>query len=179
MAKISNKPIIIPAGVSVVVENGVATVKSPKGQLQIMILPKIALELGEGEIVVKRSGDESQAKAFEGLIKSLLRNAFVGLTEGYTKVLKLVGTGYRVSSMGKGISLAVGFSHPVEVMPPEGIEFKIEGNDTIKVSGFDKQQVGQAAADIRAIKKPEPYKGKGIRYEDEVVRRKQGKAAAK
>jgi large subunit ribosomal protein L6 len=179
MAKISNKPIIIPTGVSVAVENGVATVKGPKGQLQVTILPQIVLEMGENQVVVKRKDDTKQAKAFEGLIKSLLRNAFVGLTEGYSKTLKLVGTGYRVTAAGKGLSLAVGFSHPVEVSAPEGIELKVEGNDTIIVSGFDKQQVGQVAADIRAVKKPEPYKGKGIRYENEVVRRKQGKAAAK
>ncbi|MDO5561954.1 MAG: 50S ribosomal protein L6 [bacterium] len=179
MAKISSKPIIIPAGVSAVVENGQVSVKGPKGQLTVDLLPKISLDLKDNQLVVKRADDSSQAKAFMGLIKALLRNAFIGVSEGYSKTLKLVGTGYRVAAMGKGISLSVGFSHPVEVSPPENITLAVVGQDTIKISGFDKQAVGQVAANIRKIRPPEPYKGKGIRYEDEIVRRKQGKTAAK
>ncbi len=179
MAKISSKPIIIPAGVSAVVENGLVTVKGPKGQLVINLLPKISLDISDAGAVVKRADESSQSKAFMGLIKALLRNAFIGVSEGYSKTLKLVGTGYRVASVGKGISLAVGFSHTVEVNPAENITFTVVGQDTITVSGFDKQAVGQAAANIRRIRPPEPYKGKGIRYQDEIVRRKQGKAAAK
>lgn len=161
------------------VENGQIIVKGPKGQSTINLLPKISLDLNDDKIVVKRADDSNQAKAFMGLIKALLRNAFVGVTEGYSKTLKLVGTGYRVASQGKGLNLAVGFSHTVDVQPPEGITFTVVGQDTIKISGYDKQVVGQVAANIRAIRPPEPYKGKGIRYEDEIVRRKQGKAAAK
>ncbi len=179
MAKISSKPIIIPAGVTAVVENGLITVKGPKGQSVINLLPKISLEFGDNEVVVKRADETSQAKAFMGLIKALLRNAFIGVSQGYTKTLKLVGTGYRVTASGKGVTLAVGYSHTVEMMPPADITFTVVGQDTIQVTGHDKQVVGQAAANIRSVRPPEPYKGKGIRYEDEIVRRKQGKAASK
>lgn len=179
MAKISSKPIIIPAGVTAAVENGQIIVKGPKGQLMVNLLPKISLEINENHAVVKRADESSQSKAFMGLIKSLLRNAFIGVSEGYSKTLKLVGTGYRVAANGKGITLAVGFSHPVEIMPPENITFTVSAQDTLKISGFDKQVVGQVAANVRRVRPPEPYKGKGIRYEDEIVRRKQGKAAAK
>ena len=179
MAKISNKPIIIPAGVTAVVENGQVCIKGPKGELQVSLLPSLTVEIDNDQLTVKQADQQQQTKAFAGLIKALLRNSFIGVTQGYTKTLKLVGTGYRVSAQGKGISLAVGFSHTVEFMPPEGIELKVEGQDTIVVTGFDKQQVGQVAANIRKVRPPEPYKGKGIRYEDEVVRRKQGKTAAK
>lgn len=179
MAKISSKPIIIPAGVTAAVENGQIVVKGPKGQLMVNLLPKISLDIQDNQVVVKRADDTNQSKAFMGLIKALLRNACLGVSDGYSKTLKLVGTGYRVAAAGKGISLAVGFSHPVEVFPPENITLTVTGQDTITVSGFDKQAVGQMAANIRAVRPPEPYKGKGIRYEDEIVRRKQGKAAAK
>ncbi len=179
MAKISSKPIIIPAGVTAVVENGQIIVKGPKGQLMVNLLPKISLEINENQAVIKRADESSQSKAFMGLIKALLRNAFIGVSEGYSKTLKLVGTGYRAAANGKGITLAVGFSHPVEMMPPENVVFTVVTQDTLKISGFDKQAVGQAAANIRRVRPPEPYKGKGIRYEDEIVRRKQGKAAAK
>ena len=179
MAKISNKPIIIPAGVTAAVENGEVKVKGPKGELAVQLLPKISVEITGNELVVRQKDDENQTKAFAGLIKALIRNHLKGVTDGYSKTLKLVGTGYRVAAQGSGVSLAVGFSHTVEFAPPAGITLKVEGQDTIIVSGFDKQQVGQVAANIRKIRPPEPYKGKGIRYEDEVVRRKQGKTAAK
>jgi len=179
MAKITNKPIIIPSGVTASVENGEVVIKGSKGSLKVTILPGIEVQLDADKLTVKQLNDENQTKAFVGLIKALIRNSIEGVTNGYTKTLKLVGTGYRVQAQGKGISLAVGFSHTVEFMPPEGVELAVEGQDTIKVSGFDKQQVGQVAANIRKVRPPEPYKGKGIRYEDEVVRRKQGKTAAK
>ncbi len=179
MAKISNKPIIIPSGVTASVENGEVRIKGSKGELLVKLLPKIKATVDGDKLVVEQTDEENQTKAFAGLIKALVRNSIEGVTNGYSKTLKLVGTGYRVSASGKGISLAVGFSHTVEFMPPEGIELKVEGQDTIKISGYDKQQVGQVAANIRKIRPPEPYKGKGIRYEDEVVRRKQGKTAAK
>ncbi len=179
MAKITNKPIIIPSGVTASVENGEVVIKGSKGSLKVTILPGIEVQLDADKLTVKQLNDENQTKAFVGLIKALIRNSIEGVTNGYTKTLKLVGTGYRVQAQGKCISLAVGFSHTVEFMPPEGVELAVEGQDTIKVSGFDKQQVGQVAANIRKVRPPEPYKGKGIRYEDEVVRRKQGKTAAK
>jgi len=179
MAKITNKPIIIPSGVTASVENGEVVIKGTKGVLKVTILPGIEVALEGDKLTVKQLNEENQTKAFVGLIKALVRNAIEGVVNGYTKTLKLVGTGYRVQAQGKGISLAVGFSHTVEFAPPAGIDLAVEGQDTIKVSGFDKQQVGQVAANIRKIRPPEPYKGKGIRYEDEVVRRKQGKTAAK
>ncbi|MBQ6449678.1 50S ribosomal protein L6 [bacterium] len=179
MAKITNKPIMIPSGVTASVENGEVTIKGAKGQLKVQLLPNIDVEIDGDKLIVHQGSQEKQTKAFVGLIKALVRNAIAGVTTGFSKTLKLVGTGYRVQAQGKGISLAVGFSHTVEFMPPEGVELKVEGQDTIIVSGFDKQQVGQVAANIRKVRPPEPYKGKGIRYVDEVVRRKQGKTAAK
>ncbi len=178
MAKISSKPIIIPSGVEIAVENGVVKIKGPKGQLTVQLLPKISLDIKDNQLVVQKADDSNQTRAFMGLIKSLLRNAFIGVTEGYSKTLKLVGTGYRVTSQGKGISLAVGFSHTVDFVPPENITLTVIGQDTIKISGYDKQAVGQVAANIRALRPPEPYKGKGIRYDGEIVRLKPGKAAA-
>jgi large subunit ribosomal protein L6 len=179
MAKISNKPLNIPTGVTVTLTDGLIKISGPKGELQVTLLPKVNALVKDQEITVTPADKEAQTKAFAGLIKALLRNSFIGVTTGYIKTLKLVGTGYRVTAQGKGISLAVGFSHPVEITAPEGIELKVEGQDTIKIIGYDKQAVGQIAANIRKVRPPEPYKGKGIRYEDEVVRRKQGKSAAK
>lgn len=179
MAKISNKPIVIPAGVNVSIENDQVVFQNPKGQLRVDLLAGVSVELQENQLVVSQKNDSNQTKAFAGLIKSLIKNACVGLTDGYTKTLKLVGTGYRVQAVGKNISLAVGYSHPVEYKAPENVTLTVEGTDTVKVSGFDKQAVGQVAANIRKVRPPEPYKGKGIRYEDEVVRRKAGKTAGK
>lgn len=153
-------------------------VKGPKGQLSAPLFPGITVKVEENEIMVGRTSDEKQTKAFHGLVRSLLENHVLGVTEGYKKTLKLVGTGYRVSPKGQGLSLAVGFSHPVDFAGVTGVKLTAEGSDTIHIEGIDKHMVGQVAANIRAIKPPEPYKGKGIRYEDEVVRRKQGKAAA-
>ena len=179
MAKISNKPLIIPAGATAAVENGQVVIKGTKGELRVTILPKITVTVDGDQLVVAQADEENQTKAFAGLIKALVRNSLQGVTQGYQKTLKLVGTGYRVQASGKGITMALGFSHPVEFMPPAGVDLKVEGQDTIVVSGFDKQQLGQVAANIRKVRPPEPYKGKGIRYVDEVVRRKQGKTAAK
>ncbi|MCL2110368.1 50S ribosomal protein L6 [Microgenomates group bacterium] len=179
MAKISNKPITIPQGIAVSQEGQVLTVSNNKGKLTIDILSGIAVTINADSVVVSKLNDEDQTRAFEGLIKSLLKNAFIGLTDGYQKTLKLVGTGYRVAASGQGLTLNVGYSHPVEFQAPPNITLAIEGTNLIKVSGFDKQLVGQAAANIRALRPPEPYKGKGIRYEDEVVRRKAGKTAGK
>ncbi len=179
MAKISNKPIIIPTSAKAMVENGEVKISGPKGELKIKLLPKISVDIQENKIVINQADDTATTKSFAGLIKALIRNNLLGVTQGYTKTLKLVGTGYRVTAQGKGISLAVGFSHSVEFLPPTGITLTVEGQDTIKITGYDKQAVGQVAANIRKIRPPEPYKGKGIRYSDEIVRRKQGKTAAK
>jgi large subunit ribosomal protein L6 len=178
MSRIGRKTISIPSGVTLEVKPDVIVVKGPKGELTAPAFPHIQVNVVENEISVSRDSNDKQIRAYHGLIRSLLNNHVVGVTAGYKKTLKLVGTGYRVTAKGAGISLAVGFSHPVLFTPVAGVKITTEGTDTIYVEGIDKQAVGQMAADIRDIKPPEPYKGKGIRYEDEVVRRKQGKAAA-
>lgn len=179
MSRIGRKAISLPTGVTVTVNTEAIVVKGPKGELHTPVLPGITVEVTDNEVRVSRTSDDRQVKAYHGLVRSIINNHILGVTTGYKKTLKLVGTGYRVAAKGKGITLSLGFSHPVDVVPPAGVTVKPEGNDTIHVEGNDKQQVGQVAADIRKLRPPEPYKGKGIRYEDEVVRRKQGKAAAK
>lgn len=178
MSKIGRVPISIPNGVTVTVQPDVVVVKGPKGELSTPLAKGISVAVQESEVVVTRANDQIQSKALHGLIRSLVKNTIEGVSNGYKKTLKLVGTGYRVSQKGQGISLAVGFSHPVEVLPVDGVKVTVEGQDTIYVEGIDKQAVGQMAANIRKVRPPEPYKGKGIRYENEEVRRKQGKTAA-
>ena len=170
-------PISIPAEVNLTIEGEVVRVKGPKGELITKILPGIKVELKDNQVEVSAINDEKQTRANHGLVRSLINNDVIGVTEGYKKTLKMVGTGYRVQQKGTGINLQVGLSHDVEYQPPVGINISIEGNNTIVITGADKQKVGQVAAEIRQVKTPEPYKGKGIRYENEVVRRKQGKAA--
>lgn len=153
-------------------------VKGPKAELKTQLLPGIKVQVADDQVVVERQNEERQTKAWHGLVRSLIQNNIVGVTEGYKKTLQLVGTGYRVAAKGQGLSLSLGFSHPVEVKAPAGITFTVEGNDTIHIQGADRQMVGQVAADIRKIRPPEPYKGKGVKYSDEVVRRKAGKAAS-
>ena len=177
MSKIGRMPIIIPAEVTVEVDQDLVRAKGPKGELVTRIPAGIKIELKDNQLEVLTTNHEKQTKANHGLIRSLINNNVVGVVEGYKKTLKMVGTGYRVQQKGVGLNLQVGLSHDVEFKAPEGITLAVEGNNTIIVSGIDKQQVGQVAAEIRQVKPPEPYKGKGIRYENEVVRRKQGKAA--
>lgn len=180
MSKIGKKPIIIPAGVTITINPGEITIKGAKGELKVPVANsaiKVAM-VDATTLSVSRQNDERETKAFHGLIRSLISNAVVGVTEGYKKTLKLVGTGYRATSKGAGISIAIGFSHPVEVAALAGVSLKVEGNDTIHIEGSSKELVGQVAANIRSIRPPEPYLGKGIRYSDEVVRRKAGKTAA-
>lgn len=179
MSRIGRKIITIPSGVTVQVTGTDVLVKGPKGENHVEVLPGIEVAVNEAGVSVTRTNEERQTRAFHGLIRSLINNAVIGSAEGYKKTLKLIGTGYRVSLKGAGISLALGFSHPVEVKPEAGIKLSIEGNDTIHIEGVDKHAVGQMAANIRAIRPPEPYKGKGVRYSDEVVRRKAGKTATK
>ena len=175
MSRIGKLPIAIPAGVTITVESDVISVNGPKGQLTVPHLSDVTVALVDNQAVVTRKDDEFIAKAQHGLQRALLNNAVVGVTKGFEKKLELNGVGYRLSGGGREIEMSLGFSHPVKYSAPEGINLAVE-KMTITVSGIDKQAVGQSAAEIRSIKKPEPYKGKGIKYADEVVRRKAGKA---
>jgi large subunit ribosomal protein L6 len=155
------------------------TVTGPKGTLEQTFNPEVTVAVEGDQVTVTRPSDRPDHRALHGLTRALINNMVVGVTEGYEKVLQIQGVGYRVALQGKSLNLTLGFSHTVNVDPPEGITFAVDGTTTIKVSGIDKQLVGQTAAQIRALRKPEPYKGKGIRYDDEHVRRKVGKAAGK
>ncbi|KUK79257.1 MAG: 50S ribosomal protein L6 [Microgenomates bacterium 39_7] len=177
MSKIGKKPISVPSGVKVEIEKSQVKVSSSKGSLSSPIFRGIKVEVNDDEIRVTRTRNDSQSRSYHGLVRSLIENNIVGITQGYKKTLKLVGTGYRAKKKGQGLELAVGYSHSVDFNPPQGVLIELEGEDTIHVSGIDKQAVGQVAANIRAIKPPEPYQGKGIRYEDELVKIKPGKAA--
>lgn len=177
MSRIGLSPITVPSGVDVTVQGSTITVKGPKGQLQRSVPEGIAVEQNDGELRVSRSSDQREAKALHGLIRSLLANMVQGVTEGYEKRLEIHGVGYRVQKQGNDLELSVGFSHTVRKSAPSGIEFDVPQPTRITVRGIDKELVGQTAAEIRAIKKPEPYKAKGIRYEGEHIIRKGGKAA--
>lgn len=177
MSLIGKKPVEIPSGVTVTITADRIVVKGPKGELSADRMPGIAVEQKDNTIVVTRNSDAPAQRAAHGLIRSLINNMVIGVTQGFEKRLEMVGTGYRVAMKGQGITLSVGYSHPVDVTPPAGVTFAVEGNNKIIVKGFDKYVVGQVAANIRKVRPPEPYKGKGIRYENEVVRRKAGKAA--
>jgi large subunit ribosomal protein L6 len=179
MSKIGKKIISIPSQVTVTVVDHQVTTKGPKGELKLDILPNISIKIEGSEISLSRSNDEKQSKANHGLMRSLLANNIEGVTNAYKKTLKLIGTGYRVNAKGAGLSMTLGFSHMVDVAAIPGVTFKVEGNDTIHIEGIDKQLVGQVAANIRSLRPPEPYLGKGIRYSDEIVKKKPGKAAAK
>ncbi|MFL6070689.1 MAG: 50S ribosomal protein L6 [Actinomycetes bacterium] len=177
MSRIGKLPIPVPSGVDVSIEGQDVTVKGPKGTLNHTIVEPLTVERADtGEVVVNRPDDERLSKSLHGLTRSLVANMVTGVTEGYEKKLEIVGVGYRVTAKGKDLEFAVGYSHTVVVTPPEGISFAVESPTRFSVSGIDKQQVGQVAANIRKIRKPEPYKGKGIRYAGEHVRRKVGKA---
>jgi len=172
MSRIGKQPVTIPKSVKVQLDSVKITIAGPKGTLVQALPRQVKVAQKNDQLVV-----ESSSSAFHGLFRSLVNNMVIGVTEGYQKTLKLIGTGYRVKKEGQALELSLGFSHPVKVAPIEGIEFEIEGNSTIIVKGIDKQLVGQTTADIRSLRPPEPYKGKGIRYQDEQVRRKPGKAA--
>ena len=176
MSRIGRLPIDIPTGVTVTIDGSAVVVKGPKGELALTIPAPIEASVEEAQVLVTRPDDERESRSLHGLTRTLIHNQIIGVTEGYTKGLEIVGTGYRVAQKGSTLEFALGFSHPVTVDPPAGITFTVEGNTKITVAGIDKQAVGETAANIRKIKKPEPYKGKGIRYAGEVVRRKAGKA---
>jgi large subunit ribosomal protein L6 len=176
MSRIGRLPIDIPSGVTVTADNGVIAVKGPKGELTLTVASPIEVAIAENQVVVTRPNDERLSRSLHGLTRTLISNQIIGVTEGYTKGLEVVGTGYRVAAKGESLEFALGYSHSITVDPPAGISFTVEGQNKILVSGIDKQAVGEVAANIRKLRKPEPYKGKGIRYEGEVVRRKAGKA---
>jgi large subunit ribosomal protein L6 len=176
MSRIGKLPIPVPSGVEVTISGADITVKGPKGTLSHTVVEPIAVSQEDGSLVVTRPNDERIAKERHGLTRTLVANMVKGVSEGYSKTLEIVGTGYRVQARGKDLEFALGFSHPVLVSPPDGIEFTVEAPTRFVVSGIDKQKVGETAANIRKIRKPEPYKGKGVRYQGEVVRRKAGKA---
>ena len=176
MSRIGNKPVQIPAGVEVAVNGNNVVVKGPKGQLELDVFEKLAINVEDSVLTVSRPDDERETRARHGLTRALIHNMVVGVTEGFQKTLVLVGTGYRAQADGgKKLTINIGFSHPVILDAPENITFETPEQTKIVVKGINKQQVGNLAADIRAIRKPEPYLGKGIKYEDEVIRRKEGK----
>ena len=176
MSRIGRLPIDIPSGVDVKIDGQAVTVKGPKGELSLTVANPIAVKLEENRVLVTRPDDERASRSLHGLTRTLINNQIIGVTEGYSKGLEIVGTGYRVQQKGQAIEFALGFSHPVTVEPPAGITLTVEGNNRLTVAGIDKQAVGEVAANIRKIRKPEPYKGKGVRYAGEVVRRKAGKS---
>lgn len=176
MSRVGRLPIAIPAGVTVTVTpENVVTVKGPKGELTKEMVKDINIAIEDNQVVVTRPSDVKEHRALHGLTRALINNMVVGVTEGYAKTLQLVGVGYRAAAKGKGLTLNLGFSHPVEIEAVEGITFEIPDTTTIVVKGIDKEIVGAVAADIRTWRKPEPYKGKGIKYSNEVIRRKEGK----
>ena len=176
MSRIGNNPVPLPSGVEVKVNGSGVSVKGSKGTLERTFDPRISFNVGDSSIEVVRADDERETRALHGLSRALLNNMVVGVSEGYKKELEMVGVGYRAALKGKAVELQVGFSHPVLIEAPAGIEFEVPDTTKINVVGIDKQLVGQVAADIRKVRPPEPYKGKGIRYVGEYVRRKAGKA---
>lgn len=179
MSRIGKLPIAIPAGVDVRLEGHNISVKGPKGQLQRTMHKDIIIKVEDNQIVVTRPSDEKQHRALHGLTRALIANMVEGVTKGFEKSLELAGVGYRAAKQGNKLVLTVGYSHPVEFEPEKGLEIEVPAPNKIIVKGVDKEKVGALAADIRAVRKPEPYKGKGIKYADEVIRRKAGKAAGK
>lgn len=176
MSRIGKKEIQIPNGVEVKIDGSAVTVKGPKGELSCTVSERVKVAQEESVLKVSRIDNEKYSRGDHGLYRSLVANMVTGVTEGFTKKLELNGVGFKVAMSGKGLKMSLGFSHDVNYNPPEGIDISVDGN-VISVSGIDKQLVGQTAADIRALKKPEPYKGKGIKYQDEYIIRKSGKAA--
>ncbi|MBO8165284.1 MAG: 50S ribosomal protein L6 [Brevibacillus sp.] len=175
MSRVGKKPIAIPAGVTVSLNGTELTVKGPKGTLVRSFHPDMKISVNDNEVVVERPSDNKQHRSLHGTTRALIANMVAGVSEGFSRTLELVGVGYRAAKAGKGVTLSLGFSHPVEITPEEGIEIEVPNQTTLVIKGIDKERVGQVAAEIRSIRKPEPYKGKGIKYSDEVIRRKEGK----
>ena len=179
MSRIGKKPVALPAGVTAAVDGQVVRVKGPRGELVRTIHADLDVKLEENQLVVGRPSDESRHKALHGLTRTLLANMVEGVTKGYQKTLEIQGVGYKAEATKAGITVIVGYSHPVQYPAPEGISFAVENNTIVRISGANKELVGQVAAELRQIRPPEPYKGKGIRYQGERVRRKAGKTGAK
>ncbi|MGM7671305.1 50S ribosomal protein L6 [Microbacterium sp. A93] len=175
MSRIGRLPITVPSGVEIKVDGDTVAVKGPKGELSHVMASPIGVSFEEGIITVTRPDDERESRSLHGLTRTLISNMIVGVTDGYEKKLEVIGTGYRVLAKGSDLEFALGYSHPVPVKAPEGISFAVEGNK-VTVAGIDKQRVGETAANIRKLRRPDPYKGKGVRYAGEVIRRKAGKA---
>ncbi|GAV23836.1 50S ribosomal protein L6 [Carboxydothermus pertinax] len=179
MSRIGRKPIPVPQGVEVKIEGNLVTVKGPKGSLTREFHPDMKISFDGTQIIVERPSDEKNHRSLHGLTRTLISNMIIGVTSGFQKSLELVGVGYRAAKQGRKLVLTVGYSHPVEIEPPEGVEVEVPAQNQIVVKGIDKEVVGNFAANIRAVREPEPYKGKGIKYIDEVIRRKAGKTGGK
>ena len=175
MSRIGKRPVAIPSGVTAEIANGVLSVKGPKGTLSLGLRDEISYTVDGDAIVVRPANDTKAARAFWGMQRTLVDNLVTGVTQGYTKVLEITGVGYRANAQGRNLKLQLGYSHDVDFPVPEGIEVKTPDNTTVEISGIDKQKVGQVAAEIRRWRKPEPYKGKGIKYRGEYIFRKEGK----
>jgi large subunit ribosomal protein L6 len=176
MSRIGRMPVVVPSGVDVTISGRHVHVKGPKGELSLNVSEPIEVTQADGTITVTRPSDEGEIRALHGLSRSLIANMVTGVTEGYRKTMEIVGVGYRVQARGQDLEFALGFSHPVPIPAPEGITFRVETPTRFVVEGIDKQQVGEVAANIRKLRKPDPYKGKGVRYQGEQIRRKVGKA---
>jgi large subunit ribosomal protein L6 len=178
MSRIGNRPIDVPSGVELKLEGSSLQVKGPKGELRQTLPDEIDVEIADDQVRFKRPNDKTKTRALHGLTRALVGNMVTGVTTGFTRELEIQGVGYRADASGNTLNLLLGLSHPVAMPVPEGLSVSVEGNTRIKIEGIDKQQVGQFAADVRKLRPPEPYKGKGIRYSDEYVRRKVGKTGA-
>jgi large subunit ribosomal protein L6 len=179
MSRIGKKPVAVPKGVTAEVQGNTVAVKGPKGELRRNFHPDMTLTLADGEVTVARPSDDKRHKALHGLTRTLVQNMMDGVAKGYSKTLEIQGVGYKAEPKPYGVNLIVGFSHPVKYEAPKGIKISVENNTVVKVEGADKEIVGQVAAELRLVRPPEPYKGKGIRYQGEQVRRKAGKTGAK
>ncbi len=176
MSRIGKLPVAIPSDVAVNLGENEVHVKGPKGELRQRVLSHVRLRIDDGKVIVERMGNAKEARAAHGLTRTLIDNMVAGVTKGFRKSLEIQGVGYRAAKAGERLNLTLGFSHPISYAPPRGVSFTVEGTNRIHIDGIDKQQVGQVAAEIRDLRRPEPYKGKGIRYEGETVRKKLGKA---
>jgi len=179
MSRIGKKPVTLPKGVTLDLQGQVVAVKGPKGELRRTLHPEMQLSLADGNFTVARPSEEKRHKALHGLTRTLVQNMVDGVSKGFSKTLEIQGVGYKAETKPYGVNLIVGFSHPVKYEAPKGIKISVENNTTVKIEGADKEKVGQVAAELRAVRPPEPYKGKGVRYQGEQIRRKAGKTGAK
>ena len=179
MSRIGKKPVTLPKGVAVEIQGNTVAVKGPKGELRRTLHTEMQVALADGQVTVSRPSDEKRHKALHGLSRTLVQNMVDGVSKGFSKTLEIQGVGYKAEAKPYGVNLIVGYSHPVKYEAPKGIKISVENNTTVKIEGADKEKVGQVAAELRAVRPPEPYKGKGVRYQGEQVRRKAGKTGAK